>query len=116
MKESLREAASTLNIAPFDVADRIKGLLSEIEELKKQLSERESAGQLSADSLLADAQEIASAKVAGTKLIVAEVPSANPNLMRQLIGPNSPADKPRSSAAGHSSGRRQSGHCRRIQP
>jgi alanyl-tRNA synthetase len=55
-------------------------MLSEVEELKKQLTQRSQSGELSAASLLAKAEMVGSAKV-----IVAEAPGANANLMRQLI-------------------------------
>ena len=55
-------------------------MLSEVQGLRTQLSERAAAGPLSADDLLAKATE-----VGDVKLVVAETPGANPNLMRQLI-------------------------------
>ena len=55
-------------------------MLAEIDDLKRQLASRAAAGGLSADALLAKAE-----KVNGTTVVVAEAPSANANLMRQLI-------------------------------
>jgi alanyl-tRNA synthetase len=55
-------------------------LLAEIEELKRQISSRAAAGELSADSLLSKADQIS-----GATVVVAEAPGASPNLMRQLI-------------------------------
>jgi alanyl-tRNA synthetase len=55
-------------------------MLAEVEDLRKQLANRAASGALSADALLAQAEQIA-----GTTVVVAEAPGANANLMRQLI-------------------------------
>jgi alanyl-tRNA synthetase len=55
-------------------------MLSEVEDLQRQLSGRAAAGELSADALLSKAEN-----VKGTTVVVAEAPSASANLMRQLI-------------------------------
>jgi alanyl-tRNA synthetase len=55
-------------------------MLAEVYELKRQLANRAATGALSADTLLAGAEQIG-----GATVIVAEAPSANANLMRQLI-------------------------------
>jgi len=80
IKAALRDAARLLNVAPFDAPARIAGLLVEIDELKRQLTTRAAAGSLSADALLAGAENIS-----GTTVVVAEAANANANLMRQLI-------------------------------
>ncbi|MCA9205322.1 MAG: alanine--tRNA ligase, partial [Planctomycetales bacterium] len=80
MKSALRETARALNVAPFDVPERVEALLGERESLREQIEKLSQAGDLSADSLLDAAQDLD-----GVKLIVADLPSANPNLMRQLI-------------------------------
>ncbi len=80
IKAALRDAARMLNVSPFDVPDRTAGLLDEIEELRKQLSQLAQAGDLSADSLLQKADTIGS-----TRVVVAEIPGANSGLLRQLI-------------------------------
>jgi alanyl-tRNA synthetase len=79
-KAALREVARALNVGPFDAPARVAAMLGEVEELKKQLTQRSQSGELSAASLLAKAEMVGSAKV-----IVAEAPGANANLMRQLI-------------------------------
>ncbi|MBC7853652.1 MAG: alanine--tRNA ligase, partial [Pirellulaceae bacterium] len=79
-KAVLREVARALNVGPFDAPARVAAMLGEVEELKKQLAQRSQSGELSAASLLAKAEMVGSAKV-----IVAEAPGANANLMRQLI-------------------------------
>jgi alanyl-tRNA synthetase len=80
LKSALREAARTLNVAPFDALERVEALLAEVEQLKRQLAELAKSGDVSADALLAKASD-----VAGVKVVVADLPAANPNLMRQLI-------------------------------
>jgi alanyl-tRNA synthetase len=79
-KQALRDAARTLNVPPFEVPGRVAGLEKEIRDVKEQLERLKSAGTLSADALLAGAQDLG-----GAKVIVAETPGANANLMRQLI-------------------------------
>lgn len=80
IKSALRETARALNVAPFDVPERLEALLGERESLREQIAKLSQAGDLSADSLLDAAQDLD-----GVKVIVADLPSANPNLMRQLI-------------------------------
>jgi alanyl-tRNA synthetase len=80
IKSALRDAARALNVAPFDAPSRVTAMLAEVEELKRQLANRAATGGLSADTLLAGAEQIG-----GATVIVAEAPSANANLMRQLI-------------------------------
>jgi alanyl-tRNA synthetase len=80
IKSALREAARALNVAPFDALPRVVAMLAEVTELKRQLANRAASGALSAETLLSGAEQ-----VAGTTVIVAEAPSANANLMRQLI-------------------------------
>jgi len=80
IKLALRDVARTLNVSPFDVPQRVASLLDEVEGLKKQLDELAGSADLSADALLEKAETIGE-----TKVVVAEAPGANPNLMRQLI-------------------------------
>ncbi len=80
IKSALREAARALNVAPFDALPRALAMLAEVAELKRQLANRAASGALSAETLLAGAEQ-----VGGATVIVAEAPSANANLMRQLI-------------------------------
>ena len=76
----LREAARTLNVQAFDVPNRIEAMLSECESLKEQIAAREEAGGASADELIAAAKQIG-----GANVIIAELPMAGSNLMRQLV-------------------------------
>ena len=80
VKSALRDAARALNVAPFDAPSRVTTMLAEIEDLKRQLAGRTATGALSADALLAGAEQIG-----GATVIVAEAPGANANLLRQLI-------------------------------
>ena len=80
IKAALREAARTLHVAPFEVPERVAALLADVDNLRKQLSQLTQSGGLSAVTLMEQAETIGS-----TKVVVAEIPGANPNLLRQLI-------------------------------
>ena len=80
IQTALRESARVLNVPPFEVATRIESMQADVESLKKQVAELSESGDLSADSLIERAEDIA-----GAKIIVTEAKGANPNLMRQLI-------------------------------
>ena len=80
VKVALAAAARALNVSPFDVPQRIESLQSEVADLKAQLAKLAQSGDISADALLEKAEQ-----QGAVKLIVAELPAANPNLMRQLI-------------------------------
>jgi alanyl-tRNA synthetase len=62
------------------VPQRVEALAKEVRQLKKQVAAGAKAGGPSADALLAEA-----ADVHGAKVVVAEVPEANPQAMRELI-------------------------------
>ncbi len=76
----LREAARLLNVAPFDVPQRVAALLEEVEQLKSRVVELTAAGILSADALIQ--RGVLEGDVC---VVICETPGANPNLMRQLI-------------------------------
>nr|MCU0872561.1 alanine--tRNA ligase [Pirellulaceae bacterium] len=80
IKAALRDAARTLNVSPFDVPDRVAALLAEVDDVREQLSQLTKSGDVSAAALLEKAETIGT-----TKVLVAEIPGANPNLLRQLI-------------------------------
>ena len=71
---------AVLNVAAFDVPERIASQLEEVRRLEEQLTQLKQSGTLSADSLLEQAIE-----VGGVKVIAVETPGANSNLMRQWI-------------------------------
>ena len=80
VKAALRAAARALNVAPFDVAERVQAMLADAETLREQINKLADSGDLSADSLLEKAEQ-----VVGATVIIAETPGANPNIMRQII-------------------------------
>jgi alanyl-tRNA synthetase len=69
-----------LNVAPLDVPGRAAALVAEVGRLQRQVAQLSAAGPLSADSLLAGARQIDA-----TRIVVAETPGANHNVMRQTI-------------------------------
>jgi alanyl-tRNA synthetase len=79
-KAALSEAARALNVALFAVPERVGSLLAEVDSLTGQMQALKQAGAVTPESLLEQAAEIA-----GVKVIVAEAPGSNSNLMRQLI-------------------------------
>jgi alanyl-tRNA synthetase len=79
-KSALRETARLLNVSLFDVPSRTASLRKEVEDLERQIAQLSKSGRMSADDLLADAQQFGD-----TRVVVAEIPGGNPNLMRQLI-------------------------------
>lgn len=79
-KAVLAESAHLLSVAPLSVPDRVVALKQEMDSLGQRLAQRSAAGPITADSLLAQA-----AKIGGATIVVAETPTAEANLMRQLI-------------------------------
>ncbi|HEV7280496.1 MAG TPA: alanine--tRNA ligase [Pirellulaceae bacterium] len=76
----LRDVSRTLNVPPFETPQRLQAMLEERKRLQAQLAELSQSGDISSDSMLAQAERIGS-----TAVVVAETPGANPNLMRQWI-------------------------------
>ncbi len=83
-KTALREAARTLNVAPFDVPQRVAALITERESLTAQAAERAKAGPVSADALLDKAETLSHAG-GETTLVVAEAAVGGANELRNLI-------------------------------
>ena len=79
-RAALKQAARLINTDLFQVAPRVSQLLAEVEKLKQQLGTLQSSGGVSADDLIASAQDCD-----GVKVISAELPGGNPNLMRSTI-------------------------------
>jgi alanyl-tRNA synthetase len=77
---ALADTAAVLRVPPADVPERVAALVKEVRELKKQLASGGKVGGASADELLSSA-----AAVGGAKLVVAEVPEAGADALRQLI-------------------------------
>ncbi len=80
IKAAVREIARGLNVPPFEAAERITALVDEKARLQEQVAQLQQSGALSVDGLLAQAET-----VGPSCLLVAEVPGANPNLLRHLI-------------------------------
>jgi alanyl-tRNA synthetase len=80
IKAALRDAARVLNVSPFDVPQRLASLQAEVADLQRQIAALAQSGDLTADGLLSKAET-----VGDTKVVVAETPGVNPNLMRQMI-------------------------------
>jgi alanyl-tRNA synthetase len=81
-EEILADLAGQLRVPPGQVGQRVTALLEEIKTLKKQASQRprEAPTGVSADDLLADAQQIG-----GTTVIVRSVGAISADEMRQLV-------------------------------
>ncbi|MEQ8848064.1 alanine--tRNA ligase [Botrimarina sp.] len=79
-RAALAEAARLLSVAPAGVAERCAALMAEIEKLEAQVKQRDAAGPLDADALLAKAET-----VDGVTVLIAQTPGVAPPLMRQLI-------------------------------
>jgi len=80
VKELLTEIARSLNVSSFDIPVRVKSLLKELAEVEQQLAKRASAGEISASNLLSQAVD-----VGGVAVVVAEIPAATANLLKQLV-------------------------------
>jgi alanyl-tRNA synthetase len=76
----LSQVASALRVPADEIPARVEALAKEVRELKKKAASGVAADTLSIDKLLGDAVD-----VAGVKVIAAEVPGADPNVLRQLI-------------------------------
>ncbi|MDA7979803.1 MAG: alanine--tRNA ligase [Pirellulales bacterium] len=79
-REVMTAAAHTLNVAVADVPGRVEQLLAEVNKLQTQASAAADSPQLSADDLIAGAEDIS-----GARMIVADAGTAHPNQMRQWI-------------------------------
>jgi alanyl-tRNA synthetase len=77
---ALSRAAVALRIRPEELPERVEAMAKEIKQLRKQLASGPKAGGVSVEQLIAGAVD-----VGGTRVVVAEVPEAGPNDLRQLI-------------------------------
>ncbi|NUQ66408.1 MAG: alanine--tRNA ligase [Pirellulales bacterium] len=77
---ALAKAAAILRVPPAEVPDRVEALAKEVRQLKKQAHAAPRAEAVSAEKLLGEA-----VKVAGTHVVVSEVPGGDPNSLRELI-------------------------------
>ncbi len=79
-KTVLQHTANVLRVAPFDVPQRIRGLIGEVKQVEQQVAKLETSAEISLDGLLASAEEIN-----GATIVVADLPGINSNRMRNLI-------------------------------
>ena len=77
---ALARAAAVLRVSGEEVPERIEALAKEVRHLKKQLASGARIAGATPDRLLAEAEE-----VAGAKVVVAEVPDAGAPQLRELI-------------------------------
>ena len=80
VRQEVRNTAKALNVKVDSVASRVKAMLEDIEKLKKQIAELDSADKVDADGLIAGAE-----KLGNVLVIVQQLHSSNPNIMRSLI-------------------------------
>ena len=76
----IRSLARQMNVSVNDVVDRVQALIAEKTKLAGQQKELSNVEKVDAESLIETAQEFG-----GIRVIGKELPSSNPNLMRQLI-------------------------------
>lgn len=79
-RATLRDVARLLNVAPQEISTRLRSLKDELARVSEQATRLAGTGDVSAGSLLEQAE-----KVGDTSVIVAETSGATPNLMRQWI-------------------------------
>ena len=79
-KAVLAEAAQLLSVAPLAVVERLTAISDEVFTLREKLEQRAAAGPITADSLLEQAETVGTSTI-----VIAEAPTAEANLMRQLI-------------------------------
>ena len=89
MRQVLRRVARQLDVSNLEVLDRVRSLISETETLEHELNELDNTEQLDAQSMLDLAETLD-----GVHVVVQQLPSSNPNLMRQLIDQMRKKDKP----------------------
>ncbi len=80
LETALSRTAALLKIPATEVPDRVESLLKEIRQLKKHSAAAPKAAGGGVDELLAKAETIA-----GVKAVIAEVPEADPDALRQTI-------------------------------
>ncbi len=77
---ALAKTASLLKVPPEEVPARVESLVKEVRELKKKTAAAPKSGGPTVEQLLAEA-----ADVGGVRVVIAEVPDATPQLLRDLI-------------------------------
>ncbi|OHB68409.1 MAG: alanine--tRNA ligase [Planctomycetes bacterium RBG_13_63_9] len=77
---SLAKVATLLKVPPEEVAARVENLAREVRQLKKQVAAGSVSPGTSVEKLLEDATD-----EAGVKVVVAEIPGASTQVLRELI-------------------------------
>ncbi|TWU51948.1 alanine--tRNA ligase [Rubripirellula reticaptiva] len=80
IRTAVRTITRWLNVSIDDVPERLSAMLAERTRLVGELKQVSASSEISADDLIAGGES-----VGDTLVIVAEVPGANPNIMRGLI-------------------------------
>ncbi|MEL6106349.1 MAG: alanine--tRNA ligase-related protein, partial [Planctomycetota bacterium] len=80
VRSAVRDITRSLNVSQDDVLVRIESLISDREKLIDQLRKSTAGGKVTADDLIGQGEQIGEDLV-----VVAEVPGANPNVMRGWI-------------------------------
>ncbi|MEO1529751.1 MAG: alanine--tRNA ligase [Planctomycetota bacterium] len=80
IRAAVRDVTRSLNVSQDDVLARIDSLLSDRAKLIDQLKQSTAGGKITADDLIGKGEQIGEDLV-----VVAEVPGANPNVMRGWI-------------------------------
>jgi alanyl-tRNA synthetase len=80
VRSNIREITRRLNVAQDDVLARVEGLLADRQNLVAQLKKATAGGKVTADDLIGKGE-----RVGDDLVVVAEVPDANPNVMRGWI-------------------------------
>ncbi|ASV76754.1 Alanyl-tRNA synthetase [Thermogutta terrifontis] len=76
----IAEASAALNVPPQEIPTRIQNMLQEIRQLRKQVALGGRSPGVTAEQLWSQGID-----VDGVRVIVGEIPAADPDLMRQLI-------------------------------
>jgi alanyl-tRNA synthetase len=79
-KQALAETAKLLSVSLLGVPERVAALRAEVDHFHERLTQRSASGPLTADHLLEMSE-----MVDGVSVIIGEAPTAESNLMRQLI-------------------------------
>jgi alanyl-tRNA synthetase len=79
-ERALAETAALLKVPPSEVSSRVASMAKELRELKKQIGAAHAADGVTAESLLQRAEQ-----AGGVRVVVAQAPGADANVMRQLI-------------------------------
>jgi alanyl-tRNA synthetase len=80
IENALAKTSSLLKVSPEEVPARVESLVKEVRELKKKSAAAPKSGGPTVQQLLAEA-----ADVGGVRVVIAEVPEATPQSLRDLI-------------------------------